>query len=97
MEELYYKKEELRKGLKQNLFYYKVINENKKRGYNKVIKVYMISIKDFSPLCIGHADVNTASFKGDKATANNIICSIFKYSNDGYNISDHRVKVYEIF
>lgn len=93
----HYKKEELRKGLKQNLFYYKVTPSNNKRGYNREIKVFMIINKDFSPLCIGYADVNTSSFRGDTATANNIICEIFNYKTDDYFILDNRVKVYEIF
>lgn len=97
MENLYYTKKELSKGLKKNLFYYKVINENKKRGYDKVIKVYMLSNRDFSPLCIGHSDINSASFKGDKPVANNIIFNIFGYKNNGYDILENNVNVYEIF
>ena len=97
MKNLYYKKEELRKGFKRNLFHYMVIDSNNKRGYNRKIKVYMLSNKDFRPFCIGSADVNTASYKGDRPTACSIVSAIFGYKNDGYKILDERVNLHEIF
>ena len=98
MIETYYTKQELRKGFKQNLFYYMVIDSNNKRGYNKKIKAYMVSNKDYRPVCIGHADVNTASYRGDKPTAVMVICKIFdNYKNDNYFIKDSRVEIHEIF
>ena len=94
--ETYYTKKELSKGMKQHKFYYKVDNYNNKRGYNKLIKVYMLC-KDYSPLCIGRVDANTASYRGDYASAVNVISEIFNYKNDDYNILDNRVLIKEIY
>ena len=75
-------------------FIYKVEKGSYKRGYNRIILVYAL-IKH-KPILIGENHVNTASYKGDKASANEIIAELYGYRFDGYNIIRKDITLFEV-
>lgn len=85
----------LKHGIKSKLFYYRVTRNSYKRGYNHTISIYVLD-KEMRSICIGETHCNTASYKGDKATASNFISDMFNYKTDGYNLLDSKIKLYEI-
>lgn len=82
-------------GIKSKLFYFRTVNDSYKRGFNRTIIVYVLD-KELKPICIGEEHINTASYKGDKATASNFIANMFGYKSDGYNLLDLKIKLYEL-
>jgi len=66
----------------------------KRRHYNRSITVYRI--KRNVPLLVGRDDVNTASYKGDRATAMNIIANATgKKMADGYKLVE-QIRLQEV-
>lgn len=72
------------------------VNTSPKRGYNRTVKVWRI--KNNRPAFVGYDDeINTASYRGDRAIANQIISD-----NDGhkmrnpYDLLSDKIKVIEI-
>lgn len=79
-------------------YIYTVKNSSPKRGYNREISVYRI--KNNQPLHIGTNDeILTSSYKGDYATACDIIADIdnVKKSKDGYSLESKNIKVIELY
>lgn len=77
-------------------FIYKVIKSSNKRGYNREVLVYRI--KNNKPDFIGYDDeINTASYKGDKAIASWIIANKlgFKMKN-GYDLKRKDIRLFEV-
>ena len=77
-------------------FIFKVIHKSDKRGYNREVLVYRI--KNNEPLFIGCDDeINTASYRGDRAIANWIIANElgFKMANN-YDLKRKDVRLFEI-
>ena len=67
-----------------------------KRGCNRTVKVWRI--KNNQPIFVGYdEDINTASYRGDRAIANQIIsdCDGHKM-RDSYNLLSDKIKVIEI-
>ena len=85
----------LNHGIKSKLFYFRAVSDSYKRGFNRTILLYVLD-KELKPICIGEEHINTASYKGDKATASNFIASMFNYKTDGYNLLDLKIKLYEL-
>ena len=81
--------------METKVYYFKVINSSKKRGCNKTISVYAIG-DDFKPEQIGETHINTASYRGDKPTAVNMLSELYGYKTDGYILLEDGVKLYEI-
>lgn len=72
------------------------VNTSQKRGYNRTVKVWRM--KNNKPIFVGYDDeINTASYRGDRAIANQIISD-----NDGhkmknpYDLLSDKIKVIEI-
>jgi hypothetical protein len=81
--------------METKVYYFKVIDSSKKRGYNKTISVYAIG-DDFKPEYIGEKHINTASYRGDKPTAVNILSELYGYKTDGYMLLEDGINLYEI-
>ena len=68
-----------------------------KRGYNRTVKVWRV--KNNQPIFVGYDDeINTASYKGDRAIASEIV-SIndgHKMDKRGYNLESKNIKLIEI-
>ena len=79
-------------------YIYTVKNSSSKRGYNREISVYRI--KNNQPIHIGTNDeISTASYKGDYATACDLIVKHDKAkpSKDGYSLESKNIKVLELY
>lgn len=75
-------------------FIYKTIDSSSKRGYNMTITVY--EIKNNIPVFIGDDEkISTASYKGEKAVACQIISSNtdLEMDSSGYRLKDESVVV----
>jgi len=95
--ETYTNKERLIGKMKPNLFYYAVLSSSDERGYNKTIHVFCLEKKTLKPLTIGYAHINTAAYKGDKATAHNLISEIVGHKMaDGYCLLSNKINVYQV-
>lgn len=77
-------------------FIYTAIKTKEKRGYNRLIKVWQI--QNNQPHFIDCEFVNTSGYKGDYATACNIIADKLnlELSESGYYLKNEAVKVIEI-
>ena len=81
---------------RQKYFYYKV-ESSPKRGYNRRITVFMMRKADGMPRYLGYADVQTAGYKGDKATACDVISKAFNYKkSDGYFFDRQDLQVWAV-
>ena len=81
--------------METKVYYFKVTDSSKKRGCNRTISAYAIG-NDFKPEYIGERHINTASYRGDKPTAVNILSELYGYKTDGYKLLEDGVKLYEI-
>ena len=88
--------EELKKEKVNNVYYYSITPSSNERGYNRTINLFIIK-KDYSLVEIANYCVNTASYKGDRAVAHNMISDIFNHNmKDGYTLLSNKIKVYSI-
>ena len=81
---------------KHKNFIYKVDKKKTKNNSTVTITVFAVRKSSERPLHIGTAECNTASYKGDFATANMLIAEAFNYKNDGYRICHSKVTIYEV-
>jgi hypothetical protein len=94
---VYRDKDDLRK-IKVNLkrFYFSV-GDSPKRGYNRRIDVFCLERKTGLPVALGYIDVNTASYKGDHASACYVIHKACGYRmTDGYSLDRKDVLLYQV-
>ena len=77
-------------------FLFKVESFNDKRGYNKKVTVYVNKKAGIAPLIIGYIDINTASYKGDRPVAMELIAELYNYKFDGYNLIRKDITVFEV-
>ena len=71
-------------------YIYKVTYSNHKRGYNRLVEVYRV--KNNVPSYIGDHDINTASYKGDRACASNVIADVDGHIiKDGYHLDSKNI------
>lgn len=77
-------------------FIYTAIKTKEKRGYNRLIKVWQI--QNNQPFFIACEFVNTSGYKGDYATACNIIADnlSLELTENGYYLRDEAIKVIEL-
>ncbi len=77
-------------------FIYKVITSSSARGFNHTIEVYRV--KNNQPEYIGYNDrINTASYRGDRATACHIISEkTGAKMKDGYNLLSDSIQLFEV-
>ena len=88
--------EELKKEKINNVYYYSITSSSEVRGDNRTINLFIIK-KDFSLVEIANYSVYTASHKGDRAIAHNMIHDIFNHKmKDGYTLLSDKIKVYSI-
>ena len=88
--------EELKKEKVNNVYYYSITPSSDVRGYNRTINLFIIK-KDYSLLEVANYCVNTATYKGDLAIANNMISDIFNHKmKDWYTLLSNKIKVYLI-
>lgn len=96
MLEVIYSKKDLKKyeiKFKKNLYYYSVLSHSDKRGYNRTISVSILK-NDMHFLTLGEEHVDTAGYKGDLSTANNIISKIMGHKmKDGYDLMSKNIRV----
>ena len=88
--------EELKKEKVNNVYYYSITPSSNERGYNRTINLFIIK-KDYSLVEIANYCVKTASYKGDRVVAHNMISDIFNHKmKDGYTLLSNKIKVYSI-
>ncbi len=78
-------------------YIFKVQQSSDKRGYNRTVYVYRM--KNNQPVFVGYdEEINTASYKGDRAIAAKIISENDKMKMDkgGYNLESKNVQLFEI-
>ena len=76
-------------------YIYKVIPSSHLRGYNRTIEVYRI--KHNAPIYIGeNAAINTGAYKGDSATAQQLIAQLEGYKFTGYSMPRKDILVLSI-
>ncbi|AOQ26751.1 hypothetical protein [Vibrio phage S4-7] len=78
-------------------YIFKVQQSSDKRGYNRTVYVYRM--KNNQPIFVGYdEEINTASYKGDRAIAAKIISENDKMKMDrgGYNLESKNVQIFEI-
>jgi hypothetical protein len=79
------------------VYIYTIVKKSDKRGYNRTINVW--SVNDNIPVFLGYTDeVNTSGYKGDYATACELIAEFDKHamSNCGYFLQNKDIKVIEL-
>ena len=88
--------EELKKEIIKNVFYYSITNNSEVKGDNRTINLFVLK-KDYQPVEIANYSVNTASYKGDRAVASNMISEIFGHKlKDGYTLLSNKIKLHSI-
>ena len=88
--------EELKKEIIKNVYYYSITPASNIRGYNRTINLFVIK-KDYQLIEIANYCVNTASYKGDRAIASNMVSDIFNHRmKDGYRLLSDKIKLYPI-
>jgi hypothetical protein len=78
-------------------YIFKVQQSSSARGYNRTVYVYRM--KNNQPIFVGYdEEINTASYKGDRAIAAKIISENDKMKMDkgGYNLESKNVQLFEI-
>lgn len=78
-------------------YIFKVQQSSDKRGYNRTVYVYRM--KNNQPVFVGYdEEINTASYKGDRAIAAKIISEKdkMKMAKDGYDLESKNVQLFEI-
>ena len=76
-------------------YLYKTINGSTARGYNQTIEVFRV--RNNKPEIIGSNDrINTASSKGEKACASQLIAEIEGYKFEGYDITRKDVQLFSV-
>jgi len=76
-------------------YIYKATNSNPKRGYNRYVTVYRV--KNNVPSWIGDVDINTASYKGDRACASKVIADVDGHSiKGGYILDSKDIQLFEV-
>jgi hypothetical protein len=77
-------------------YIYKVTPSSAARGYNRTIEVYRI--KHNQPIYLGcNEHINTASYKGDIATAKQLIAKLEGYKFRGYDFKHcANINVWEV-
>ncbi len=78
-------------------FIFKVQQSSGARGYNRTVYVYRM--KNNQPIFVGYdEEINTASYKGDRAIASKIISDNegMKMDQGGYNLQSKNVQLFEI-
>jgi hypothetical protein len=78
-------------------YIFKVQQSSSARGYNRTVYVYRM--KNNQPVFVGYdEEINTASYKGDRAIAAKIISENDKMKMDkgGYNLESRNVQLFEI-
>lgn len=69
----------IQKLIKPHLYYYQA-SDSTISGYNRCITVFGLERKSFAPHWLGTIYVNTASYYGDRPTANIILHKLFGYN-----------------
>lgn len=80
-------------------YIYKPIDSSTKRGYNRTIEVFRV--KNNVPIYLGYDNkIDTASYKGDKAVAKELIAELEGYTFEGYDFkaksTRENVQVFEV-
>ena len=76
-------------------YIYKVTPSSPIRGYNRTIEVYRV--KNNKPIYLGEDDhINTASYKGDRATALQAVAEFEGYKFKGYDIVRKDIQIFEV-
>ncbi len=79
-------------------YIFRIEKSSSARGYNRTIYVYRV--KNNQPIFVGYNEkINTASYKGDRAIASQIISDNegLKMDNGGYNLLSKNVQIIEIY
>ena len=77
-------------------FIFKVVQSSNIRGYNRTVEVYQV--KNNEPIYVGYNDqINTASYRGDKAVASKIISDKLGYKmKNSYDLLRKDIRLLEI-
>ena len=77
-------------------YIYKAIDSSRSRGYNRTIEVYRV--KNNKPEYLGcNENISTASYKGDVATAKQLISDLAGHKFKGYDfVNPSNIQVFEV-
>lgn len=67
------------------------------KGYNRRIVVYATTSTKERPIEVGENQVNTGSYRGDEASAKEVIKEAFGYKmTDDYNLDNKAITIFEL-
>lgn len=88
-----------KKKIIRDLFYFTQV-ESQKKGYTTLISVFGIRKKDKYPILIGNSHQNMASWRGERAVANDILNQAFGYrwadKEIHYNLKNKNLQVHKM-